>query len=163
MIDYINKSDEDSHFSFSFHSSDEESESSGSESIHDISADEPSTSRNKKKQVEESPDISITEPSTSKVKETHQPKQLAEYRRKKNELKMTRIEMGKRLAESNRIKRLQKSKDEPKRKHQSKSKKAGVIFPVSKFLKKLKQMTKRKIRSTATVYMTAAVEYVTGN
>lgn len=82
---------------------------------------------------------------------------LLNYRLKQIELAKKRSINGMKLAQSNKIKRAQGLVKKPR----SKSQKAGLILPVTRFLKKFKAMVPNTIiRHDAVVSATGSIEYL---
>ena len=82
---------------------------------------------------------------------------LEAYRIKKAEKKQKQIEKGKLLAQLRKEKQTNGQKTKPI----SKSARAGVIFPVTRIVKKLKSIVpQKKNRVNASVYIAAVLEYL---
>ena len=83
---------------------------------------------------------------------------LQNYRRKQAEIKAARKEQGRKLAEKARERRGQPFK------HVSKSKRAGLVFPVTKVFSDLKNLEPgRRVTEGAAVYLASVLEYLSGN
>ncbi len=82
---------------------------------------------------------------------------LEAYRIKKAEKKQKQIEKGKNLSKLRKEKQANGQKTKPI----SKSARAGVIFPVTRIVKKLKSIVpQKKNRVNASVYIAAVLEYL---